>query len=119
MFTAITVSVSSCSTKTLACWRKEIFVMYIDRRMVSLFFEIKRSSPQSIRKSLMISAPDIGHTLVKVHSLSNDNRLKNLIERFLELAGDEWMRRIKPLNKSASANFLYKKKISEHILNHH
>ena len=92
--------------------------MYIDRRMVSLFFEIKRSSPQSIRQKLMISAPDIGYTLVKVHSLSDDNRLKNLIERFLELAGDEWMRKIKPLHKSISANFIHKRKIGEQILNH-
>jgi len=91
--------------------------MNIDRRMVSLFFEIKRSSPESIRESLMISAPDIGFTLVKVHSISSDDRLRNLIERFLELAGDEWIRRIKPLKKSVAANFMQKQKIGEHILN--
>lgn len=93
--------------------------MIIDRKMVSLFFEIKRSLPRSIRENLKISAQDVGFKLVKIHSLSSDNRLKNLIERFLQLAGDEWMGRIKPLKKSIAANYLYKKKIGEHILNHH
>jgi len=92
--------------------------MYIDRKMVSLFFEIKRSLPEATRESLKISAPDIGHNLVKIHSSSDDNRLKNLIERFLELAGDEWVRRIKPLKKSVAKRFNYKKKIGEQIINH-
>jgi len=93
--------------------------MHIDRKMVSLFFEIKRSLPEKNRDELKISAPGIGHNLVKIHSSSNDNRLKNLIERFLELAGDEWMRRIKPLKKSDAKSFIQKRRISEQITNHH
>ena len=93
--------------------------MHIDRKMVSLFFEIKRSLPEAIRKNLMISSPNIGQMLVKIHSLSSDNRLKNLIERFLELAGDGWVARIEPLNESAAKNFSHKQKISEQIINHH
>ena len=93
--------------------------MYIDRKMVSLFFEIKRSLPENIRESVKISAQDVCQRLVKIHSLSNDNRLKNLIERFLELAGDDWMTRIEPLNKSIAKSFSYKQKISEQIIKHH
>ena len=90
--------------------------MHIDRKMVSLFFEIKRSLPKPIRDNLKISAPDIGQKLVKIHSVLDDNRLKNLIERFLVLADDSWLNLIKPLSQAAAKDFEHKKKVSEQII---
>jgi len=92
--------------------------MQIDRNMVSLFFEIKRSLPSDERNSLKISSPTIGQQLVKIHYSTGDNRLKDLIERFLEFAGEDWTRRIRPLRKSITKDYAYKRKVGEQIINH-
>ena len=92
--------------------------MHINRKMVSLFFEIKRSLPETIRVNLKISSPDVGQHMVKIHSLSNDNRVKNLIERFLVLADHRWLNFIEPLSESVSADFEIKKKVGEQIIQH-
>jgi len=62
----------------------------IDRAMVSLFFEIKRNMPFEQRKDMKISSPTIGQQLISIYQQSNDTSLKQLIEDFMQRAGDGW-----------------------------
>ena len=91
--------------------------MYINRQMLRLFFEIKRSIPLSLRTKLKISEPNIGNKLVILHTHTNDNRLKNYIERFLELADGEWINQITPVNDHSSEIYIQKKHICDKFLN--
>ena len=91
--------------------------MHIDRQMVGLFFEIRRSLPLNTRKNLKISENGVERKLIILHTHTSDKRLKNLIERFLQLSGEHWMDKIKPLKKHESFQYAKKKKICEKILN--
>jgi len=92
-------------------------IMHIDRQMVGLFFEIRRSLPLNTRKNLRISENGVERKLIILHTHTSDKRLKNLIERFLQLSGEHWMDKIKPLKKHESFQYAKKKKICEKILN--
>ncbi len=72
--------------------------MNIDRKMVSLFFEIKRNMPYEQREDMKIAANDLGAKLVGIHQESQNESLNMLIEQFMERAGPEWA---KKLDKSA------------------
>ena len=78
----------------------------IDREMVSLFFEIKRNMPFEQRDPMKISSPLIGHQLINVYRQSNNNALKQLIEKFMDSAGGDWTRR---LSKSNKVNSIFNK----------
>jgi len=92
--------------------------MKINRQMLSLFFEIKRSVSVENREKLQLSAPNIGNKLVILHTNTQNLRLKDLIERFFALAEDaQWANKIIPLDAEAHAQYEKKKEISERLLN--
>lgn len=66
----------------------------IDRKMVNLFFEIKRNMPLDTRGDMRIASPDIGHQLLKLHQQSEDTNLRRLIEKFMQHAGSEWINKL-------------------------
>jgi len=75
--------------------------MNIDRPMVNLFFEIKRTLPSESRDTIKLSAPDIGERLLDIHQASSGDRyLQALIERFFVRAGEDWSERIAEFSKS-------------------
>ena len=90
--------------------------MHIDRQMVGLFFEIRRSLPLSTRKNLRISESSVERKLIILHSYTADIRIKNLIERFLLLSGEHWMDKIQPLEKHETCQYTRKEQICEKIL---
>lgn len=67
----------------------------IDRQMVGIFFEIKRSLPFEERDAMKIAAPGMGKKLVDIYKKSNSKRLKKLIEKFMHRAGDDWAKKLK------------------------
>jgi len=85
--------------------------------MIRLFFEIKRNTPKQISDSLKISEPYIGDKLVRIHYISNNFYLKSLIERFLTLAGDDWIHQITPLKKCKITNQHSKKILLNQLIN--
>jgi len=86
--------------------------------MLSLFFEIKRSISIENREQLQLSAPNIGNKLVILHSNTQNARLKDLIERFFELAEDvQWANKIIPLDAEAHAQYEKKKQVCEKLFN--
>ena len=92
--------------------------MKINRQMLSLFFEIKRSVSIENREQLQLSAPNIGNKLVILHSSTQNARLKDLIERFFELAEDaQWANKIIPLDAEAHAQYEKKKQVCEKLFN--
>jgi len=74
----------------------------IDRPMVSLFFEIKRNMPYDQREHMKISSPNIGQQLISIYRKSGSAPLKQLIEDFMERAGDDWTDKLSPSNKKQS-----------------
>lgn len=70
--------------------------MNIDRPMVSLFFEIKRNMPFDERNDMKISAPDVGDRLVSIYRASNNQALRQLIEKFMSRAGSDWKSQLEP-----------------------
>ena len=91
--------------------------MKINRQMLSLFFEIKRSISIENREKLQLSAPNIGNKLVILHTNTENLRLKDLIERFFELAEDaKWANKIIPLDAESHAQYEKKKQVCEKLL---
>lgn len=74
----------------------------INRKMVGLFFEIKRCMPFEQQESMKIAAPGIGIQLIKLHQESDSQTLKQLIEKFMQLAGDDWVKKLKTPIRSKS-----------------
>ena len=66
----------------------------IDRPMVNLFFEIKRSMPFESRKNMKIASPDVADRLIDIYDASNNPSLRLLIEQFMAKAGQEWSQRL-------------------------
>lgn len=64
--------------------------MNIDRKMVSLFFEIKRNMPYEQREDMKIASHDIGERLIGIYQESDDRTMKTLIEQFMLRAGPKW-----------------------------
>ena len=65
--------------------------MNIDRKMVSLFFQIKRQMPHELREDMKIASHDIGDRLVTIYKASDGDRtMRMLIEQFMLRAGPEW-----------------------------
>lgn len=75
-------------------------IMNIDRPMVTLFFQIKRNLPFEIRDDLKISSPAIGTQLVSIYQKSDDKPLRQLIEEFMQRAGDSWVSKLNKPQKS-------------------
>ncbi len=92
--------------------------MQMNRTMQCLFFEIKRSLPAPHRGLLKMSEPAIGNKLVILHSNIADPRIKDLIERLLEQAGQNWTQKIKPLDFNTQACYSHKKKLCNKLLRH-
>jgi hypothetical protein len=67
----------------------------IDRQMVGIFFEIKRSLPFEERDGMKIAAPGIGKQLISIYQESNSKNQKQLIEKFMHLAGNAWAKKLK------------------------
>lgn len=64
--------------------------MNIDRKMVNIFFEIKRNMPFELREDMKIASPDLGARLVGIYQESDSSPLRTLIEQFMLKAGPEW-----------------------------
>ena len=65
--------------------------MNIDRDMVNLFFEIKRSIPREKQIEMRISNPRIGEIITSIYCKTNDENIKLLTRIFLQRAGDDWL----------------------------
>lgn len=68
----------------------------IDRPMANIFFEIKRNLPHEARDGMKIAAPDVGDRLIDIYQASNNPALRDLIEKFFDRAGSDWLTRLKP-----------------------
>ena len=91
--------------------------MKINRQMLSVFFEIKRSLSVQNREKLQLSAPNIGNKLVILHTNTNNPRLKDLIERFFELSQDkQWANKIIPLDAKTHSHYKKKKQFCDKLL---
>jgi len=66
----------------------------INRPMATIFFEIKRSMPFESRKNMKISSPDVGERLIDIYDASNNEALRQLIEKFMAKAGLDWSKRL-------------------------
>jgi len=88
--------------------------MQIDRQMLGLFFEIKRSLPLNTREKLKISDSNVCKKLVVLHNHSDDDHLKEVIERFLTFSCEEWLKQITPLEKYSNDD--NKERIRQKIL---
>lgn len=64
--------------------------MNIDRKMVSLFFEIKRNMPYEQREDMKIASHDLGERLVGIYQESDSSTMRMLIEQFMLRAGPKW-----------------------------
>lgn len=74
--------------------------MHVDRYMVNLFFEIRRNLLSDQRRDIRISSPDLGDTIVALYNKTEDEKIRLLIELFLERAGEEWINRVRaPKNR--------------------
>ena len=91
--------------------------MKINRQMISVFFEIKRSLSVDNRGKLQLSAPNIGNKLVILHANTNNPRLKDLIERLFELSEDtQWSNKIIPLDAKSHAHYQKKKQFCDKVM---
>lgn len=74
----------------------------LDRAMVTLFFEIKRNMPYAQRERMKISSPNIGQQLIAIYEESRSHSLKRLIRDFMERAGSDWAKKLRPEKKNRS-----------------
>lgn len=73
--------------------------MQINRKMVTLFFEIKRNMPYEHREKMKIASPDLAQQLTVIYKKSKRHSLKESIEKFMSLAGDEYLDKLKAPKK--------------------
>ncbi len=63
--------------------------MKFNRRMVSLFFHIKRRVPLKNRHKTLISEPQLEKKLIKIYKESDDKTLRAMIKTFLKHADSD------------------------------
>jgi len=83
--------------------------MKLDRYMVNLFFEIKRSLPLEQQRNMLVSSPDIGEIMTDLYQTTPNENIKLLTGIFLERAGENW---IKKANSSKLGSSFLKKLVT-------
>ena len=83
--------------------------MNIDRKMVTLFFEIKRNMPFEQREDMKIASHDLGDRLVGIYQESDNRTMRMLIEQFMMRAGPKWAGK---LSSSVTPKFRFRREQS-------
>lgn len=89
--------------------------MNIDRKMVKLFFHIRKNVPTEIRRGMKLSSPTLESDLVAIFSIIDDNKVKAAITEFFKRSGAarSWRTQIRNpkkqvnLSNNASDNLRY------------
>ncbi len=83
--------------------------MNIDRPLVNLFFQIKRTMPLESRENMKISSPDIKQNLILAYKNSDDETLKSMIEDFLTRTSNDWKAQVNSNSKFRTIDAIVKR----------